>query len=128
MGLFSGKRPSDIGLNNKQLKNRPKTPNCVLSQGDRSNIEAFDLGDDPKAYFEAIVNAVKQSEGAIIVENNDHYIHAECRTPLMGYVDDLEFYWAEEENVAHVRSASRLGRSDLGKNRQRVEGIRKQLG
>jgi uncharacterized protein (DUF1499 family) len=45
----------------------------------------------------------------------------------MGYVDDVEFYLDEGANVIHVRSASRLGKSDLGVNRQRVEEIRAKL-
>ena len=124
MGLFSGKRPSDLGVNSGQLKPRPKTPNCVLSQGANSNIKPFDLGDNPKGAFLKIKEAVKKSEGAHIIESSDDYIYAECKTPLMGYIDDLEFYWCVESNVAHVRSASRLGQSDLNKNRKRVDEIR----
>jgi uncharacterized protein (DUF1499 family) len=42
----------------------------------------------------------------------------------MGFVDDVEFFLDEGANVIHVRSASRLGQSDLGVNRKRVETIR----
>jgi uncharacterized protein (DUF1499 family) len=42
----------------------------------------------------------------------------------MGFVDDVEFYLDETSQVIHVRSASRLGQSDLGVNRQRIEAIR----
>ena len=48
----------------------------------------------------------------------------------MGFVDDVEFYLkagATEETVIQVRSASRLGYSDMGVNRERVEGIRESL-
>jgi uncharacterized protein (DUF1499 family) len=45
----------------------------------------------------------------------------------MGYVDDAEFYLYLNENVIHVRSASRLGKFDLEVNRQRIEEIRSQL-
>ena len=44
----------------------------------------------------------------------------------MRYVDDVEFYWTEGGKV-HLRSASRLGHSDLGVNRERIETIRKNL-
>ncbi len=46
---------------------------------------------------------------------------------LLGFVDDLEFFWDRKEKVCHVRSASRIGYSDLGKNRRRVEFIRRQF-
>jgi uncharacterized protein (DUF1499 family) len=42
----------------------------------------------------------------------------------MGFVDDLEFYFPREESVIHLRSAARLGESDLGVNRRRLEQIR----
>jgi uncharacterized protein (DUF1499 family) len=43
---------------------------------------------------------------------------------LMGFVDDVEFYVDPAEKVVQVRSASRLGESDLGVNRKRIEAIR----
>jgi Protein of unknown function (DUF1499) len=45
----------------------------------------------------------------------------------MGFVDDVEFWLDRTANVVHVRSASRLGKSDLGVNRKRVEQIRTKL-
>jgi len=45
----------------------------------------------------------------------------------MGFVDDVEFLLDEKAGVIHVRSASRLGRSDFGVNRDRVETIRRQI-
>jgi len=45
----------------------------------------------------------------------------------MGYVDDVEFYLDPTGAVIQVRSASRLGKSDLGVNRQRIELIREKL-
>jgi len=45
----------------------------------------------------------------------------------MGFVDDVEFHKDDINQVIHVRSASRLGKSDLGVNRKRVEEIRQQL-
>jgi uncharacterized protein (DUF1499 family) len=45
----------------------------------------------------------------------------------MGFVDDVEFLIEPNTQVIHVRSASRLGQSDLGVNRQRIEMIRAKL-
>ncbi|NJM58446.1 MAG: DUF1499 domain-containing protein, partial [Synechococcales cyanobacterium RU_4_20] len=42
----------------------------------------------------------------------------------MGYVDDVEFYADDATQTLHVRSASRLGKSDLGLNRKRLDAIR----
>ena len=42
----------------------------------------------------------------------------------MGFVDDSEFYFSKDKNVIQMRSAARLGESDLGVNRRRLEQIR----
>jgi uncharacterized protein (DUF1499 family) len=49
-------------------------------------------------------------------------LYAEFRTPLMRYVDDVEFFF--DGALVHVRSCSRLGRRDFGANRKRVERLR----
>jgi uncharacterized protein (DUF1499 family) len=63
-------------------------------------------------------------KGVTIITSEDGYIYAECKTPLMGFVDDLEFYFDPDNKVFHVRSASRLGYRDFDVNRNRVEEIR----
>jgi uncharacterized protein (DUF1499 family) len=59
-----------------------------------------------------------------IISEEGNYLYAEFTSSLMGYVDDVEFLAAPEQNIVHVRSASRLGYSDMGVNRARVETIR----
>ena len=60
-----------------------------------------------------------------IVTKTDNYLHAEATSQLLRFVDDLEIRVDEAERLIHIRSASRVGHSDLGVNRQRVESIRK---
>jgi uncharacterized protein (DUF1499 family) len=57
----------------------------------------------------------------------DDYLHAECRSALFRFVDDLEIQLRPGEGIAAVRSASRVGYSDLGVNRKRVESLRAEL-
>ncbi len=59
-----------------------------------------------------------------IVEQTDDYIHALSLSRIFKFVDDVEFYLPPDETVIHLRSASRVGESDLGVNRRRVEQIR----
>jgi uncharacterized protein (DUF1499 family) len=66
------------------------------------------------------------SRTRIVTETAD-YLHAECRSALLGFVDDLELHLRPDEGIIAVRSASRLGYSDLGVNRRRVEGLRTSL-
>jgi uncharacterized protein (DUF1499 family) len=63
----------------------------------------------------------------IIVAQTENYIHAECQSALLGFVDDLELHFRPDQGEIGVRSASRLGRSDLGVNRKRVETLRSAL-
>lgn len=52
------------------------------------------------------------------------YLHAEYRSKLFRFVDDVEFLFPPESNLIHVRSASRVGYSDMGVSRKRVAGLR----
>ena len=53
------------------------------------------------------------------------YLHAEFTSRFMHYVDDVEFLYDQAAGLVHVRSASRVGYSDLGVNRKRIESIRR---
>jgi uncharacterized protein (DUF1499 family) len=59
-----------------------------------------------------------------MVTVEDRYIHAEFTSALFRFVDDVEFQIDAESGLIHFRSASRVGRSDLGVNRKRMESIR----
>jgi uncharacterized protein (DUF1499 family) len=75
--------------------------------------------------------AVRAAVGALprtrIVSETPASLHAECRSALFGFVDDLELELRAAEGVIAVRSASRVGYSDLGVNRRRVESLRAAL-
>lgn len=124
--IFSGKRPANLGVKEGKLAACPAKPNCVSSQSSKPKhtIAPFAFGADPAKDMARLKSLVASQSGVRVIEASDHYIYAECKTPLMGFVDDLEFAWDSEARVCHVRSASRLGYSDLGKNRSRVEAIR----
>ena len=62
-----------------------------------------------------------------IIDNNDRYIHVTFTSRLMRFVDDVEFLFDDTNKQIHVRSASRVGYSDLGVNRKRVEDLRKRF-
>ena len=62
----------------------------------------------------------------IVVERAD-YLHAETASKMLGFVDDNEFYLDRKARVIHVRAAARLGFSDLGANRARIEALRKRF-
>ena len=121
---FTGERPNNLGVKDGKLAACPGTPNCVNSQnsGGKEKIEPL-----PLVSIAEIKGVVEGMERTTIVEETDSYLYAEFQSKLMGYVDDVEFYRDPNANVVHVRSASRLGKSDLGVNRKRVEEIRSKL-
>lgn len=128
MFSFSGTRPTNLGANDGKLAACPGTPNCVSSQTDSSDaehyIEPFACTIPPSeaiAKLQAIIESMERTE---IMTTTDTYLYAEFTSSLMGYVDDVEFYVDGPNSTVHVRSASRLGKSDLGVNRKRVESLR----
>jgi len=107
------------------LKPCPDTPNCVSSLAEDSGHYIAPLNLDKSIQWpQTVVDILSSVRGITIVTTNENYIHAECRTLLFRFIDDLELVWDAENNICHVRSASRVGRSDLGVNRKRVEKIR----
>lgn len=126
---FSGNRPTNLGINQGQFAPCPTSPNCVSSQSldAQHQIEPFSYQDSPETAFEQLEKLLKNTENAKIITDEPNYIYAEFTSDLMGFVDDVEFYLDQENSLIQVRSASRLGESDLGVNRQRIETIRAQL-
>lgn len=70
---------------------------------------------------------VVETERTRIVEESEFYLRAEARSKLVGFVDDLELALDPDARLLGVRSASRVGWSDRGVNRRRVERLRRQL-
>ena len=68
--------------------------------------------------------AIKPIKSVSIKKELDQFIHIEVTSRIFGFVDDVEFY-LNEPGIIHFRSASRIGYSDLGVNRERMETIRK---
>lgn len=62
-----------------------------------------------------------------MIEADEHYLHFEFTSRIFRFVDDFELLLNEEQKIIHIRSASRVGYSDLGVNRKRVEKIRLML-
>jgi len=129
MGLFSGRRPNDLGVRNGLLKSAPPSPNAVSSQaaGGHHQIAPLRYNGTSEPAMAALKSIIESTQRTSIVEERADYLYAEFTSKLIGYVDDVEFYFPPNEPVIHVRSASRLGYSDFGVNRKRIEDIRAKL-
>ena len=87
----------------------------------------LELAAPPDEAWQRVREFVSELPRTRIVAETSDYIHAECRSLLLGFVDDLELHLRPAENIVAIRSASRLGYSDLGVNRRRVEHLRASL-
>lgn len=127
MSLFSH-RPTDLGITDGQLKPCPNSPNCVCSWEEETDKEHYIAPltvppevEEPLVKLQEIVKSLPRTN---IVNSEEDYLHVEFTTALMRFVDDVEFQWLAPERQIHIRSASRIGKSDLGTNRKRIEQIR----
>ncbi len=118
-----------IGLVEGRLRECPSSPNCVCSQT-QSPSQAI----EPLGFSGSADEAIKRLKAIVLnlprtrlVGESQVYLHFECRSAVFRFVDDLEFLLDAERNVIHCRSASRVGYSDLGVNRKRVEQIRQRF-
>lgn len=121
LAACSGTAPSTIG----QFAECPDKPNCVSS---KSLVSTHAI--DPLIYQGSPVDArkrllmlIKSLPRTKVVTERDNFIHVEFTSKIFRFVDDVEFYF-EEPGIIHFRSASRIGHSDLGVNRKRMEHIR----
>ena len=131
MGLFSGSPPTDLGFTTGKFKPCPWKPNCVsstVSSGDTKHyIEPLKLIGPAEEGWKKLKNMLASTPRVRIIVEQSGYLYAEFKTPVMGFVDDVEFALDASAQVIHVRSASRLGTRDYGVNRARIEALRIQL-
>lgn len=126
---FSGEQPKNLGVKNGNLPKCPQTPNCVSSQSQdvTHKVEPLTYDSSEKEALNQLKTIIKETDNAEIIKTSPRYLYAQYTSRIMGFVDDVEFYLEPNKKVIHVRSASRIGESDLGVNRRRVEGIREEF-
>ncbi len=127
LAACAGERPDNLGVQGGRLTECPGSPNCVSSQAmdEGHRIAPFVFNDDPAPAFARMKQTLIRRGDTTIIEEGPGYLRVEFRTTL--FVDDGEFLLGGQDRLIQVRSASRLGYSDLGKNRSRLEEIRRQF-
>ncbi len=130
LGMLSHKPPQTLGLMDGKLRPCPPgSQNCVSSESSESerHIAPFELvHEDPKA-LEQIAAVVRTMPRARVVALRPEYLHAEFTSLIFRFVDDVELRLDVPPERVHLRSASRVGKGDLGVNRRRVEELRQRL-
>lgn len=127
----SGTSPR-LGVSAGVLSECPKSPNCVNSQAkdEEHAIEAIKISGTLSEAKSKILQTLEVLDNSKLVSSDSNYIRVEFTSSLFRFVDDVEFYLPESSTgtvTVEVRSASRIGHSDLGVNRKRIEAIRSKL-
>ena len=129
--VFAGKRPTYLGVTDGRLAKPKRTPKCVSSQADAADaghyIAPIKFTGTAVEAMAALRKIVDSTGRTLVMKHEPHYLYAENKSKLLGFVGDVEFLAAQKEGVIHVRSASRLGRRDFGVNRARIEDIRERF-
>jgi uncharacterized protein (DUF1499 family) len=104
----------------------PNSPNCVSSQSsDKARfIEPLHYVGSLADARQKLIDILENTKRVRLVKVKTDYIHAEFRSVMFQFVDDVEFYFPPDQAIIHVKSASRKGYYDFGANCRRVEGLR----
>lgn len=107
----------ELGPINGHLRMCPSTPNCA-----RMELPLLSAGKE--ASWKKLQNVMQELPRSVLVLETDKYLHAECHSQYIGFVDDVEALLHSKSETLELRSASRVGYSDLGVNRKRLQLIK----
>jgi uncharacterized protein (DUF1499 family) len=123
--------PTPTLANDKKLPLCVNSPNCVSSQADTSDkqhfIAPFEIKGNPQQAWAAFKTAILKQPRMVITHETHGTLHAEATSLVFRFVDDINAVLDAEAELIHIRSASRVGHSDFGVNRRRVEALRAAL-
>ena len=132
--FLTGQRPTDLGAGRGMLKAPDASKeNSISSQAalhphtDYHLIAPLAFKGDGKRVFSKLTAIVRAMDGARVIDAQPDYLYAQFQSKWLKFIDDVEFVLDDKDGVIHMRSASRLGQSDLGANRRRLEAVRTQL-
>jgi uncharacterized protein (DUF1499 family) len=134
-GLFlilcscSGTRPSNLGVHDGKLAPCPESPNCVSTFATDKTHAAKPLSytgtmDQAKQKLITVINSLPRTR---IISDKGDYLDVEFTSQLWRFVDDVEFAFDDSAKTIQFRSASRLGKGDMGVNRKRMETVREKF-
>ena len=104
----------------------PDSPNCVSSQSADSAhfIKPLHYTANTAIARQKLLEILENTKRVHLAKVEMNHIHAEFRSLVFGFVDDVTFCFPPDKNIIHVRSASRKGYYDFGENRRRIEQLR----
>jgi uncharacterized protein (DUF1499 family) len=107
-----------------------RAPRCAVSLAEPGpggdTVAPLVAGTDAESAHAKLLKVLRAQPRCEILEDDGRYVHAEYRTALMRYRDDVEFL-VRDDGTVDVRSASRIGWYDWETNRERIEALRAAL-
>jgi len=104
----------------------PSSPNCVSTLArDWHAIAPLRYTSTKAEAVRRLLAVLRAIPRTTIVESGHDSVRVEFRTLIFRFVDDAQFVFDDKTKTIHFRSASRLGYSDMGVNRRRMEEVRK---
>ncbi len=127
---LSASRPQNLGVHDGRLAAPPGTPNCVSTQTDDRTywMAPLEYSGSAELAWRTLQQVVAEVPRATVVSDDGGYMHVEVSTAVFRFTDDVEFLLDADGGRIHFRSASRVGHSDLGANRNRMDRVREQFG
>lgn len=127
LAIYSHFKSPSVGLADGRLRPCPASPNCVCSESYPGSqpvhmISPITAHGDIDEFWQLLRDDIA-ANGGDVVDESSGYLRAEFSSTLFRFVDDLELRLDRRDGVIHIRSASRVGHSDFGANRKRVEAI-----
>ena len=133
VGLFVlgriSQRPVQRGLQDGRLAACPASPHCVCSEATdpAHRVDPLRFESTPPEAMARLKKIVDRESRVTVVTSTTGYLHARFQSRVFGFVDDVEFRLNSTNKLIHVRSGSRVGYSDFGVNRRRVERLRREF-
>jgi uncharacterized protein (DUF1499 family) len=115
------------GLVGGKLAKCPDKPNCVCTEFEADITHYTEPVLISRADTSGVLSGLKtviQEMGGKIQKEDSHYLAATFTSSFFRFVDDLEIRIDMDQNLIHLRSASRVGHSDRGVNKKRIERLK----
>lgn len=113
------------GTREERLAPCPGSSNCVSTQSEdpKRAMPPLPYIGSRQESMDRLLGILKEMQRTKIVVVRSTYVHAEFRSWIFGFVDDVEFSFDDSVRLVHFRSASRSGYYDFGVNRNRMKQI-----
>ncbi|WP_428561814.1 MAG: DUF1499 domain-containing protein [Solidesulfovibrio sp. DCME] len=128
LGRVSRRLPAVVSPTGGPLRPGGPKPNWVASTAPKRDVLHYIAPRPAPENPIARLAAVLPAQGLTVRDVTERYLHATASSPRFGFVDDIEFLYDPAAGLLHARSASRVGYSDFGANRRRLEAIYRALG